>query len=312
MNISKRSFLLLSALVLILIANAQNQMLRDSLKIIADDAKGTVGVALDLADSLSPGEVGTTFNGLNEQKHFPMQSVYKFPLAMYVLHKVDLGEFSLDQKIHIGKKDWIPGLYSPLHDQYQGREVNLPLREILFNTVSKSDNSGCDVLFRLVGGPKKVQGFIAGLGIRDISIETTEAEQARSWEVQYRNWCTPAAMTQLLKLLYRGKGLSEAGTKLLLQMMKTTTTGPMRIVHLLPSGTVVAHKTGTGNTNKSGITSATNDVGIITLPNVRKEHLLIAVFVSDAAADEDSRERVIARIARLAYNVYSQEIRPLK
>ena len=86
----------------------------------------------------------------------------------------------------------------------------------------------------------------------------------------------------------------------------------MRIVHLLPFGTVVAHKTGTGNTNNSGITSATNDVGIITLPNTPREHLLIAVFVSDAAADEATRERVIARIARLAYNVYGQEIRPVK
>lgn len=306
MNILKRCLLLLPALALVLTGKAQNQMLRDSLKLIAEDAKGTVGVALDLADSLSPGEAGTTFNGLNEQKHFPMQSVYKFPLAMYVLHKVDLSEFSLDQKIHIGKKDWIPHLYSPLYDQYQGRDVDLPLREILFNTVSKSDNSGCDVLFRLVGGPKKVQEFIAGLGIRDISVETTEEEQARSWEVQYRNWCTPEAMTQLLKLLYRGKGLSEASRELLLQMMETTTTGQMRIVHLLPFGTVVAHKTGTGTTNKSGITSATNDVGIITLPNARKEHLLIAVFVSDAAADEAARERVIARIARLAYNAYGQ------
>ena len=292
---------------LTLSAQAQDQMLPDSLKIIAADARGTVGVALDLADSIPQG--GRPFSGLNAQRHFPMQSVYKFPLAICVLHKVDRGELSLDQKIHIGISDW-GKLYSPLRDQYKGAAVDLPLREILAATVGKSDNAGCDALFRVLGGPANVQTYIRGLGVADIAIVTTEDEQARAWDIQYRNWCTPEAIIQLLKLVYqRRAGLSEAGTRLLLQMMETTTTGPMRIVHLLPAGTVVAHKTGTSNTNKDGITAATNDVGIITLPGSPREHLLIAVFVSDAAADEETRERVIARIARLAYHTYTRPVR---
>jgi hypothetical protein len=43
-------------------------------------------------------------------------------------------------------------------------------------------------------------------------------------------------------------------------------------------GTVVAHKTGTSST-VNGVTAATNDVGLVTLPNER--HMVIAVFVSD-------------------------------
>lgn len=50
--------------------------------------------------------------------------------------------------------------------------------------------------------------------------------------------------------------------------------------------------------------AATNDVGIITLPDNR--HLVIAVFVSNSTADEATREKVIARIARLAYDTYAK------
>ena len=48
------------------------------------------------------------------------------------------------------------------------------------------------------------------------------------------------------------------------------------------------------------MTRATNDIGIITLPDGR--HLIVAVFVSDAKAAEDVREGVIARTARAAYD----------
>ena len=52
------------------------------------------------------------------------------------------------------------------------------------------------------------------------------------------------------------------------------------------------------------ITSATNDIGIVYLPNGK--HLAIAVFVSDSPADEKTREAVIARIAKAAWDKWSR------
>lgn len=49
-------------------------------------------------------------------------------------------------------------------------------------------------------------------------------------------------------------------------LMTETPTGLQRIKGLLPDGTVVAHKTGTSRT-VGGVTAATNDVGLVTLPN---------------------------------------------
>ena len=67
----------------------------------------------------------------------------------------------------------------------------------------------------------------------------------------------------------------------------------------LPVGTIVMHKTGTSGT-RGGVTFATNDIGLITLPDGRR--LAIAVFVTDSTADDDTRDAVIARIAKAAYD----------
>jgi hypothetical protein len=59
------------------------------------------------------------------------------------------------------------------------------------------------------------------------------------------------------------------------------------------------HKTGTSGV-KNGLAAATNDLGLIVLPDGRR--LALAVFVTDSKADEATREAVIARIAKAAYS----------
>ena len=66
-----------------------------------------------------------------------------------------------------------------------------------------------------------------------------------------------------------------------------------------PEGTQVAHKTGTSG-YENGMAAATNDVGLIQLPDGRR--LAIAVLVTDAKADETSVEHTIAAIARACYD----------
>jgi beta-lactamase class A len=71
----------------------------------------------------------------------------------------------------------------------------------------------------------------------------------------------------------------------------------------LPQGTRVAHKTGTSDV-VNGLAAATNDIGLITLPDGRQ--LAIAVFITNSTADSATRDRVIARIARAAYDAGTQ------
>ncbi len=282
-------------LALTLSVQAQhNNALADSINTLATPAQGHVGTfVLDLES----GDSCTT----NEADHFPMLSVFKFPLALYVLDQVDKGKLSLETSIDIQKREW-EKINSPMLNKYPQEQVTLKIREILAATVSSSDNVGCDLLFRLVGGPEVVNTYVHGLGVNEINIVATEMQMAADWSKQYENWSTPPAMGQLLHLFYAGRLLSPANTRLLLQFM-TESTSPRRIQGQLPAGTVVAHKTGTSNTNTAGITAATNDVGIITLPN--GHHLAVVVYVADAKADDPTRLKVISKIGLAAYTHYS-------
>lgn len=261
---------------------------------IAAAAKGRVGV---LASVLETGETVS----LSPREHFPMQSVYKLPIGMAVMQQIDEGKIRLDQKVRVTRDDFI-GLdsHSPIRDKHPAG-VELDVRELMGWMLLESDGTASDVLMKLAGGPGAVQGYLAGLGIKDMIVLDTEKALAQDHSLQYRNYASPEAAVALLRALHERRGLSAASQELLLKLMIESITGPRRLKGFLAAGTVVAHKTGTSGTEK-GITAATNDIGIITLPNGR--HLAIAVFVSDSLADEATREGVIARVARAAWDNY--------
>ncbi|HEY0546512.1 MAG TPA: class A beta-lactamase, subclass A2 [Pyrinomonadaceae bacterium] len=295
-NLSKLiSFLtVLSLFISPEISLAQKNSPKLAIKQIIQSSKGTIGVAvIGLEDNFSM--------TMNDNKRFTMHSVYKFPLALAVLDQVDKGKLSLDQKLRVTKNDLLPNTWSPLRDEYPNGGA-ISLSDLLGYTVSMSDNNGCDFLFRLLGGTKNVQTYIRNLGVKGISIAATEEEVAKDWPVQYTNWSRPSAMLRLMVNAYRGKYLSKSSNDFLWKIMRETSTGPNRIKGLLPAGTVVAHKTGTSGTNDKGLTPATNDVGIVTLPNGK--HFAVVVFVSDSTDDQKTREGVIARITKVVWDYY--------
>ena len=263
---------------------------------IASEAKGRVGVKAEIL------ETGESVS-LNPSEHFPMQSVYKFPIGMAVLKQVDEGKLKLEQSVKIEKNDFVsPGQHSPIRDKYPNG-VELSVNEILRLAVSESDGTASDVLLKLVGGAQSVQSYLAELGVTEVIVANTEKEFGQDRNVQYRNWASPDGAVKLLRAFYERRGLSEQSQLLLLKFMTESPTGPKRLKGFLPTGTIVAHKTGTSGTYK-GVTAATNDIGIITLPN--GQHLAIAVFVSDSQADEKTREEVIAKIAKAVWDEWGK------
>jgi beta-lactamase class A len=265
--------------------------LASTLADIAAEAKGHVGFAAEIV------ETGAAI-GLDEGRHYPMQSVYKLPIAMAVLHAVDERQRALDEPVRIAAADLVPRLHSPLRDRHP-EGVTLSLREVLRYALVESDGTASDVLLALLGGPAAAERYVRGLGVSDLAIATSEREMLASETVQYRNWSSPRAAVQLLRILQRDGKWSPASRGMLLELLTQSRPGPNRIKGMLPAGVSVAHKTGTSAT-VAGVTRATNDIGLVTLPDGR--HLAIAVFVADAAADERARERVIARLARAAYD----------
>jgi beta-lactamase class A len=268
------------------------QPLRQQISTIAADAHGKVSVACSLP--------GSSLNcDLNPNAHPPMQSVFKLPLALAVLHQVEQGKLSLDQSIRFLPEDRIlPHAYSPLQDKYPEANVDVPMPELLRLTVSLSDNVAADILLRIAGGPGVVNNYIASLGITGFHLQDGERALHREVALQYRNWFEPAGAVQLLRRIGDNSPLTPPHTDLLLNWMESTRT--VRLKGDLPNGTRVAHKSGTSDVD-NGVAHATNDIGLITLPDGRR--LAIAVFVTDSSADEATREKVIAQIAKAAYDV---------
>jgi len=296
----KKIFLISSILFSIFITSAfaQTDSLRNRIKRIITTKKADIGVAIygfENKDTLS----------INGNKHFPMQSVFKFHIALAVLNEVDKGRLSLDQEVYIKHSDLLLKIWSPLREDFPNGDIKLRLSEILSYTVSKSDNNGCDILLRLIGGVKTVQNYIDSLGLKDFSIQASEEEMAKEWNVQFSNWTTPISSLQLLKKFYDRKILSKTSCDYLWKILVETSTGVHRIKGQLPPNTQVAHKTGTSDTNKEGLTAAVNDIGIVTLPNGK--HFAICVFVSNTLENIETNEKIIADITKLYWDYLVNE-----
>ena len=274
------------------------ESLRQTVRTLADDARGTVYVACALP--------GSALNcDLRPQGHPPMQSVFKLPLGLAVLHRVEQGRWSLEQPIRFLPTDRIlPHVYSPLQEKYPQAGVDVPLNELLRLTVSLSDNVAADILLRILGGPPAVQAYMDSLGITGFQLRDSEAVLHRRMRAQYRNWFAPAGAVQLLRLIIDRSPLSAEHTTLLMGWMVPEARGP-RLEAELPGDVRVAHRSGTSNVD-AGMAHATNDIGLMLLPDGR--WVALAVFVTDSRVDLKSREKVIARIGRAVYDAVTIEI----
>jgi beta-lactamase class A len=261
---------------------------------IVAEAKGRVGVA---AVVLETGERVA----LRGREQFPMQSVYKLPIAMTVMRMVDAGKLRLEQRVKIGKEEYVrQGQFSPIRDE-NPKGAELTLAELVRYAVSESDGTASDVLMRVAGGAGAVAGFLKEIGVSEVIVLNTEKEIGRDWQTQYANWASPEGAVALLRALHERRGLSEPSQALLLKHLAESPRGPGRLKGMLPAGAYVAHKTGTSG-SRGGVTAAVNDIGIVTLPNGR--HAAIAVFVSDASADGATCEGVIAKVARAVWDAW--------
>jgi beta-lactamase class A len=305
---------------------------------LADVALQRLDREIARAEKASGGKVGVSAIHLqsgrriafNASDRFPMASSYKVPIAVQLLTRVDQGDPALDQMIELKPSDLHPGS-GMLTSLLNKPGVVLSVRNLLELMLLISDNSATDLLLRLAGGPEAVTARMRALGIGNMEInrptvnliadctgyvlppeigwtpelfrnlyEATTAESRRAaaaiFEKDLRDTTTPEAMVTLLERIYRRDLLKPDSGALLIDMMERCRTGGARLKGILPAETPVAHKTGT-------IGRATNDVGMITLPD-DAGHVAIAVFVKSSEKEIPERERVIAQIARTVYDFF--------
>jgi beta-lactamase class A len=247
-------------------------------------------------------ETGDTLS-INGDKDFATQSVYKFPLALALLNKVEKGEISLNQKLFLSKEILNDYISIPLKRQNPYSSFYMSVDSALMYMIAYSDNLTCDLLFELIGGTKAADDFVHQKGYKNIHIRYTEIEVVENFKQMYDNSSTPAEMTGLLKAFYEGKIVNEANTKYLLNYMINDSTTHKRLMGNLPEGIKVAHKTGTGY-NTDTLINACNDAGIIYLPN--GNHLAVSIFIMNSKESYDDTERLIAVLAKQIYDYYGK------
>lgn len=299
--------------------------LERSIQRLAEISGGTVGVA---ALHLETGQRVA----MNGDLKFPMASVYKLPIAVQLMHRVERGEVRLSGTLALTARDYRGG-HSPLADLARDKPITISIERLLELMLGESDNTASDALLKVAGGPAAVRHRLRELNVTNIDVSRFEVEllaeyygllemppesawslklfnelygrttpeQQQSSQERYatdlRDTSTPNAMVDLLVRLHRRQLLTPAATQRLLQIMTDTATGGARLKGLLPPGTSVAHKTGSMGGR------ATNDVGIITLPD-NTGHVAIAIFVKSSSKAGPERERAIAEIARTLYDFF--------
>ena len=275
---------------------AQKQNLKKEILDITKNKNATVAVSITSFED--------QFNlNINGDKKLPMLSVFKFHIALAVLNLVDEGKLSLNQNIFIKKSELLEKTWSPIREKYPEGNIEMPLSELIKYTVAQSDNNGCDILLRLIGGTETVQKFINGKGIQNFEIINNEEDM--TYQSMYKNFTTTNSANDLLQKFYKGEVLSKNSTDFLMKIMIETTTGTNKIVAQLPKETQVAHKTGSSGKNDKGLTIAENDIAIITLPNGK--HYAISIFVSDSMESAETNNKMIADISKIVFDYFSKK-----
>lgn len=254
---------------------------------ICDRAGGIVGVAVIHV------ETGRAVE-LQGATPLPLYSVFKLPLAVVVLKEVEANRLRLDRKVLVTLAEVAPG-WKGNKDLWR-KPVERTVAELLELSLVRSDNTSSDKLLQLVGGPAMVTERMRSLGFEHIDIRSTVREFAAQGGTP--NTGTASDLARLLAQLQKGAILQPPQLEVLLGLMTRAMTGERRLRGDLPAGTLVADKTGTGEPG-----SSTNDVGLITLPK-GKGHLAMAVLVSGSKLADAAQEKIIAELARAAYDAH--------
>jgi beta-lactamase class A len=260
--------------------------LSQRLQAISNAVNGDIGVAVIHVESGRSVEI-------EGGKVMPLYSVYKLPLAITILQEVEAGQLSLDKKVRVVPAEVAPG--SQFNADLWRQPVEKTVAELLEFSIVRSDNTSTDKLLPLIGGPAAVTERMRKFGAANIDVKYSSREFAAHRDKP--NTGTASDLAKLLAKLQKGELLQPKQLSLLLGFMeKARTGGERRIRANLPQGTQVAEKTGTGD-------DTTNDVGLITLPD-EKGHLAIAVLITRSKLSAEAQEKLIAELARAAYDSF--------
>ena len=271
-------------------------LLEQRLSSICERAQGVVAVAVIHVEK-------SRIASINGKAPLPLYSVFKLPLAITVLKQVEANRLKADQLVHITPDELVPG--TPENSALYRNPVDFTISQLIEFSISRSDNTSTEKLLQLIGGPARVSEQMRAFGLNTLDIHSTVSDYVKNPKLV--NTGSAEDIATLLTQLQQGKSLQPAQSELLIKYMRGATTGLKRLRGNLPAGTMVADKTGSGERDaQTNAPKATNDVGLITLPNA-KGTLAVAVLVTGSKLVAAEQEKLIAELARAAYDEYAND-----
>ncbi|RPF72501.1 serine hydrolase [Aurantiacibacter spongiae] len=289
---------------------------------LGEDFGGLLGIAVEDVDA----GWTTAYNG---ERMLPQQSVSKFWVSLTALDQADRGELDLDRTIVLTRKD-LTLFHQPIRAEILLRgSVRTTPRELMEQALTHSDNTANNAILEAVGGPAAVSTMMARHDITGVRFGTDEITKQSmiagvDWKPRYSianaffdardkvpeakrraafeaylddpiDGATPLGMVHALSRLARGELLSERSTRLMIETLKRTHSGPRRLRGGREGDWVVAHKTGTGQFFE-GRQSGYNDVGLVISPGGRT--YAVAVLIGWTRRPTIERMAMMQKVTR--------------
>src|SRR5918993_374631 len=139
---------------------------------------GRVGIAVRSVDE----GWSTSWNG-NELA--PQQSVSKLWVAITALDAVDQGRVRLDDRVTMTRSD-LTLFHQPIAAKILGGGTTVTLGDLMYQALTKSDNTCNDKLMRSVGGPEAVRAMIRAKGLGAIRFYDGDRDRERARGLEAR------------------------------------------------------------------------------------------------------------------------------
>lgn len=219
----------------------------------------------------------------NEEKVLPSASTIKILIMVEAFRRIELGEFKVDEKIKIDKRDIVDfSIISELgKDEYS-------FIDLIIWMIIISDNTATNVLIENLGY-EKINKMAEDLNCQNTILQRKMMD-FEAVKLGKENLTTPMDMAIIMEKIYSKSILSEKSCKMMIDILKRQRHKD-KLPRYIVEDVVLANKTGE-------LTGINHDIGIFYLQNL---DYLIGVFTTDAK-DDISGKRTIGKISKLVYS----------
>ncbi|MEV6606284.1 class A beta-lactamase [Kutzneria sp. NPDC051319] len=184
--------------------------------------------------------------------------------------------------------------YAPVTSLHTSMKVS----ELCEATLKVSDNTADNLLIELLKGPQAVTAFARDLGDNVTRLDRFEPDLNDGAPGDERDTTKPPVFASDLYALTGGEGLDAAGRDLLVNWMKSSTTGLDLVRGGLPKDWAAADKSG------SGAKGEVNDVAVVWPPN--RAPLVITAYTAPKDPKSTAGRKLIADATGIAVKKLAQ------